>query len=553
MQEIVENETAFTKEKGQRANKKKRRRILIGGGIPLLLLAACVGGWFYVDNLAYHLCRVEAGVSVAPSDFLKTPDENAFFTENSQPFSVTEPGEYQVEVKSGWFVHRCTLVVEDTIPPACDTVPVQLELGETCGPELFVENVTDATAVELSFGVSPDFHRAGRQMVELALTDRGGNRVVVEAELLVLPVAEELTVEAGQGPPGIREFLLTEAEADFITQIDSLDYHSVGDYPVSLRVDGELYSSVLHIVDTVPPRAEVQDVEGFAILPRQPEDFVTVIEDATEVKLRFGEEPDLAYIGTQQVAIVFTDQGGNETIKTALLTLEADTEAPVITGARDMLVFMGDSVSYRKNVTVQDNCPDGLELSVDTSAVNLGEAGVYPVIYRAVDAAGNETSVTVSLTVAARLYSLEEVNALADAALAGIITPEMSERDKAWAIYTYIRRNVGYINHSEKGDWVRAAYEGLAKRQGDCYVYACTAKALLTRAGIKNMDIAKIPTKREHYWNLVDVGDGWYHFDTTPRTDHTIFFLWTDAELMEYSGIHYRSHNYDREAYPEIN
>lgn len=48
MQEIVENETAFTKEKGQRANKKKRRRILIGGGIPLLLLAACVGGWFYM-------------------------------------------------------------------------------------------------------------------------------------------------------------------------------------------------------------------------------------------------------------------------------------------------------------------------------------------------------------------------------------------------------------------------------------------------------------------------------------------------------------------------
>ncbi len=121
------------------------------------------------------------------------------------------------------------------------------------------------------------------------------------------------------------------------------------------------------------------------------------------------------------------------------------------------------------------------------------------------------------------------------------------------AIYNYIRRNVGYINHSEKGDWVRAAYEGLAKRQGDCYVYACTAKALLTRAGIKNMDIAKIPTRREHYWNLVDVGDGWYHFDTTPRTDHTVFFLWTDADLMAYSAQHYNCHNYDRTLYPEIN
>lgn len=552
MQETVENETILTKERGKKAKKKKCRGILMGGGI-LLLMAACVGGWFYVDSLAYHLCRVEAGVSVTPSDFLKNPDGNAFFTENSQPFSVTEPGEYRVEVKSGWFVHKSTLVVEDTIPPVCNAVPVRLELGESCGPERFVENITDATAVELSFDATPDFARAGRQTVRVALTDRGGNQTVVEAELLVSPVLEELTVEAGQGPPEIREFLLKEGEAAFVTRMDSLDYHSVGDCPVSLRVDGEVYSSVLHIVDTVPPRAEVRDVEGFAVLLRQPEDFVVGIEDATEVEARFLEEPNLEHIGTQKVAIVFTDQGGNETIKTATLTLEADTEAPMITGARDLLVYMGDSVSYRKNVTVQDNCPDGLQFTVDTSGVNLGEAGVYPVIYRAVDAAGNETSVTVNLTVAARLYSLEEVNALADAALAGIITPDMSERDKAWAIYTYVRRNVGYINHSEKGDWVRAAYEGLAKRQGDCYVYACTAKALLTRAGIKNMDIAKIPTKREHYWNLVDVGDGWYHFDTTPRTDHTVFFLWTDAELMEYSGIHYRSHNYDREAYPEIN
>ena len=70
-------------------------------------------------------------------------------------------------------------------------------------------------------------------------------------------------------------------------------------------------------------------------------------------------------------------------------------------------------------------------------------------------------------------------------------------------------------------------------RQGDCYVFACTAKVLLTRAGITNMDIEKIPAKTRHYWNLVDIGDGWYHFDTTPRKDGTIFFMWDDAKLME--------------------
>lgn len=531
----------------------RRKKIIFAGVAFLLLIVLAVGGWLYVDSLAYKLCRVEAGVLVTPSDFLKKPDEGAFFTEDSQPFSITEPGRYLVKIKSGWFTHSCILIIQDTIAPSGQAVPIYLELGENCGPEDFVENISDATAVEITYAKEPDFAAFGRQSVQVALTDKGGNRTIVESELFISPVVEELTVEAGRTFPGVRKFLLGDVTGSFATRVADLDLHKTGDYEVNIRVDGEEYTSVLHVRDTIAPLAEVHDIEGFAMLPRLAEDFVTSVEDATEVTMAFREEPDLSFAGTQKVEIVFTDEGGNETVKTANLTLEEDVEPPVIQGAKDLLLYIGDGVSYRKNVTVEDNCPEGLQLTVDTSGVNLKEEGIYPVVYTAVDAAGNTASVTIQLTVIARVHTIEEVNALADAVLASIITPEMSDWDKALAIYNYIRRNVGYINHSEKGDWVRAAYEGLARRQGDCYVYASTAKALLTRAGIKNMDIVKIPTKREHYWNLVDVGDGWYHFDTTPRTDHTVFFMWTDAQLMEYSNIHYRSHNYDPTAYPEIN
>jgi len=526
---------------------------MLAGVAILLLIILAVGGWLYVDSLAYKLCRVEAGVLVTPSDFLKKQDEDAFFTEDSQPFSITEPGRYQVRVKSGWFTHSCVLVIQDTIAPTGQAAPLSLELGEKCGPEDLVENVSDATAVEITYAKEPDFAAFGRQTAEVVLTDRGGNRTIVESELFISPVAEDLTVEAGGLFPDIGRFLLGDAAGSFVTRVADLDLRKLGDYAVTIRVAGGDYTSNLHVRDTVPPMAQVHDMEGFAVLPRQAEDFVTRAEDATAVTIAFRKEPDLSFVGTQQVEIVFTDEGGNETVKTAQLTLKEDAEPPVISGAKDLLVYIGDGVSYRKNVTALDNCPEGLRLTVDTGSVNLKEEGVYPVVYTAVDAAGNTASVTVQLTVIARAHTIEEVNALADAVLASIVTPEMSDWDKALAIYNYIRRNVGYINHSEKGDWVRAAYEGLARRQGDCYVYASTAKALLTRAGIKNMDIAKIPTRREHYWNLVDVGDGWYHFDTTPRTDHTVFFMWTDAQLMEYSNIHYGSHKYDPTAYPEIN
>ena len=83
-------------------------------------------------------------------------------------------------------------------------------------------------------------------------------------------------------------------------------------------------------------------------------------------------------------------------------------------------------------------------------------------------------------------------------------------------------------------------------------MYACVSKVLLDRAGIKNMDIEKIPAKSRHYWNLVDIGEGWYHFDTTPRVDHPTIFYWDDATLMEYSENHKLSHNYDHDLYPKV-
>ena len=155
----------------------RRKKIIFAGVAFLLLIILAVGGWLYVDSLAYKLCRVEAGVLVTPSDFLKNQDEAAFFTEDSQPFSITEPGRYQVKVKSGWFTHSCILVIQDTIAPAGQAVPIiYLELGERCVPEDFVENISDATAVDIAYenaalnGVGRDRYR----VLSGDVLDRGG-------------------------------------------------------------------------------------------------------------------------------------------------------------------------------------------------------------------------------------------------------------------------------------------------------------------------------------------------------------------------------------------
>ncbi len=533
-----------------RRRREKSRAILICFTVIFLL---GVGGWLYINGLAYGTVRVEAGIQVAASDFMKKTDDTAVFTEDSKPFDISVPGEYTVKVKSGWFVHRCKLIIEDTIAPQARAVPVQRKLGEACGAGVFVEEIEDATKVEVSYRTEPDFDKAGTQKVEIVLTDRGGNQTVLETELFLVEIAESVTIEAGGEFPSLGSFVVVGRNADFVTDVNGIDRTKVGEHTIVLEVDEGIYASTLKIEDTVPPRMEVQNVEGYALVPRKAEDFVAQLEDVTDVAFSFRQEPDLTLIGSQEVEIVATDSGGNETAKTAVLTLWEDTQPPEIQGAVNLTYFIGESISYRKNVKVVDNCQEGTSLEVDTSGADLNTEGVYPIVYNAKDAAGNTASVTVNLTVRTRMYSLEEMNAYADAVIAEIITPDMSLRDKAWAIYSYVVSHVAYITHSEKGDWIRAAYEGLAEGKGDCYVYACTTKALLTRAGVPNLDIERIPTRLEHYWNLVDVGEGWYHLDTTPRPDHPTIFLWTDEEMMAYSAWHYNAYNYDRSLYPEIN
>lgn len=547
-------ESGFMHNSNQKQKSKKNSCVKIVMIFLILLVAAgAVGGWFYVDSLAYKVCRVEAGIEVTPSDFLTKPDETAIFAEGSQKLDITQPGEYFVKVKSGWFTHNCTLIIEDTIAPVGEAVAAEIEIGSTCAAEKLVKNIEDATAVEVFYEEEPDFNRPGRQTTRVVLRDRGDNRTVVETEILISPVVKELTVEAGSKPPTVESFLLAACDATLITAIEELDYTKVADYQIELQAEGESYPSVLHVTDTVPPIVSVHDLEGFALIPKTASDFVTSIEDVTEVSASFEKEPDWTVIGEQTAELVFTDGGGNETRKSALLILKEDTEAPVITGAVDQKVFIGDSISYKKSVTVTDNCGAELSLSIDSSNVNLNAEGVYPVTYSATDAAGNTTAVTVNITVCERKYDEETVNALADAVLERIIKPEMTEMEKVRAIYNYTIGSIGYISHSQKDDWIQAAYEGLKEKQGDCYVYACTAKILLTRAGITNMDIEKIPARTRHYWNLVDLGDGWYHFDATPRKDHPTIFMWTDEELMNYSAQHGKSHNYDHSQYPEVN
>ena len=363
---------------------------------------------------------------------------------------------------------------------------------------------------------------------------------------------DTVTVEAGTGVPDVSRFIKDQnTSGQFVTDPVAIDTAMPGVYDIKIRIGNKTYRSKLEIKDTIPPGAMAVNREIPSGRALAAEDFVKHITDATQVAVSFGSQPDFTSPGEREVTILLEDLGGNVTEKKAVLTVLEDNEPPRIIGAHDRTVYIGDRVSYRRDVTVIDNLDEYAVLDIDSSAVNLKREGSYPVIYTASDVSGNVTTKTVTFTVEEKpedYVDQDELDKLVDEVLAGIINDEMTQRDKAKAIYNWTKYKIGYIDYPDMGDWVKAAYHGIKNRRGDCFVYYSTAQALLTRAGIENQRVVK--TGGGHYWNLVNCGDGWYHFDTTPRRGGGEFFMLTDAQLEEYSRKNNNSHVWDRSKYP---
>lgn len=427
-------------------------------------------------------------------------------------------------------------------------------------PEHFIETIEEESPYEIEVLSKPGDGEFGTKKYSFVVKDSFGNSTNVEAEITIYNLKKSLNSELGFALPEATAFLYSPTEeATFVTDISSVNVMMEGTHEITLLVDGQEIVSTLHIKDTMAPKLVLTTAETWLNKPLEATKFIDYNEttdNSDAFDTVYAVEPDWSVEGEQKVSITAVDASGNSITEEATLVIKKDTKAPVVT-VTDIDIKVGGTVSYKKAVSYYDDIDskDEMKLSIERSGVNLKEVGTYEVTYTVTDCSGNSTSVVGKINVLNESPKWEDEDAIHEKAqgiLDSILKDGMTDREKAKAIYKWIKNNIGYISHSEKGNYTRGAYEGLFKYQGDCFVYASTAKELLTLAGIQNIDIVKATTNPSHYWNLVYIEDGWYHFDSTPRKDKSEFFLLTDAELEAYSSTHKNTHIFDRSLYPKI-
>lgn len=376
---------------------------------------------------------------------------------------------------------------------------------------------------------------------------------------------DSVRVEAGE-PLSVSKFINTE-----ITNYSSSSFRfedelavaalPLGTHRVGIYVDETLYYSSLIIEDTVPPTATpvTVHIKDKTDTPRA-SDFVTNVVDATTVAFTFKEDYDFNTTDDIYVIVILTDEAGNTTEITSYATCTVDTTPPVLSGVHDITVYVGGSVSYMDGVTATDDSGEKPKITVDNKRVNLNEVGMYEITYTATDSAGNTTIERATVNVIEKPKVAEaDMKALAKKIYNEEIltSADMTKWDIAYAIYKWTHEKITYTNDKvDKNDPIGAAYDGMKKLKGDCFTYMAVARELLEIAKIDCRQITRLQHEGEaaHYWLLVDIGDGWYHFDSCWHLKGKSFesFMRTDEELLDYctkNDIEYY-YRFDHSKYP---
>lgn len=106
-------------------------------------------------------------------------------------------------------------------------------------------------------------------------------------------------------------------------------------------------------------------------------------------------------VGDYRFAFYVTDRSGRTEGIEMQVSVKYDITPPVIHGATDLVVEINTEPDYTANISVTDNKTEqeAIMLFVDDESINIHRLGTYSLTYCAQDASGNESKVTVKVTV----------------------------------------------------------------------------------------------------------------------------------------------------------
>lgn len=186
-----------------------------------------------------------------------------------------------------------------------------------------------------------------------------------------------------------------------------VNLNKVGNYNASIEYAGRDYDFKIKIVDTKKPTVKLKKLVYY-VNPNQPlyaKKTVAEVNDASLTQIYFlkkenseelVKEKSYEKVGTYIERVVVRDEQGNTSFPMRIKVIVAnDLVVPVIKGAEDKVIHLGDNFNAREGVTAYDN-EDGYLTNkiVVTGKVQTNTVGRYTLTYTVTDSSKNMAKVT---------------------------------------------------------------------------------------------------------------------------------------------------------------
>ncbi len=560
------------------AKKRKKKPIALYLLVAFALIALELLILFMVDR-PYSKVEIKAGQPMIEAPAFFKSGGNVVFVKNT--VDTKQAGEYKVKVKKGMFTYTTRVIIKDDTAPVVDYYQeMNIASGDSLLPGDLIKSIVEDSYYTVSWLHNINTNIVGFTTAELVVKDSAGNetRCPVKLHIVDANIVSRLQVEAGTIPEGKDFFKDGNAAGEKFTitpDLSTIDFSAPGEKQITLKYKNDACTVYIKVVDTVAPVATVVEKNVKKGGSLKAEDFVSDIKDASSVEVSYVNTPDFSALGDVEIKLMLKDASGNTTYYDTKAHVINDTTGPVISGALERDIYIGEDASFLSDVTAVDDCDGVVVVHVEKGNVNVDKVGDYEVTYWAEDESGNRTEIKGLVHVYASRSEAERYEKAVTTILASILQDNMSLKAKAKAIYSWVWLHSGYSGTAKVesyDNWRLEAVLGFEdilkhidgnssyKSKGDCFSAFSMSKALLEAAGIPTYDVARImpnAQKSRHFWLLVNVGEGWYQFDAMSRK--TNFgsgdqggFLFTIAQGIEYGKKKPDYFLFDQSLYPDI-
>ncbi len=296
-------------------------------------------------------------------------------------------------------LHVLKVSIDDIVPPKATVKSYDILLGTTLKESDIVFDIVDFSDVEIFFDTLPDYSKAGEYVLHITVVDAYDNKNTYMSTIRIHDINTEIKYELGTGLSAFSDLIFNDRYSSKSLKIDSIP-EKIGKQSVKLIGKYNSFDINVDTVDTTPPKLITKNITKILNSKVSVNDFVQICTDALPVTYTLKGNYKTDAEGTYNLTVKATDSMGNTTESNVELIIFIDRIQPVISGVKELLYIIGEEIpDYLDGVTAFDETDGKINVSVDTSSVNLDKENTYEIHYSATDKSGNQSKQTSTIKV----------------------------------------------------------------------------------------------------------------------------------------------------------